>query len=149
MFDHWYAYLLSGKLKRPFIHVIFGARQTGKFTLLNSMLPEDTLRVDLSDPAERARHLARPKEFAALCRALPAHKKGQVVFVDEVQAVPSIFNSVQSLYDSDKNRWRFILCGSSARKLRRRGASLLPGRSFLHRLHPLVLCEYPAAIRFS
>ena len=143
MFDRWYAGPLVEKLKRPFVQVMFGARQTGKSTLLNALLPEDTLRIDLADPAERARHLARPGEFAALCRALPSNQQGRFVFVDEVQSVPSIFDAVQHLYDGDKRRWRFVLCGSSARKLRRTGANLLPGRSFLHHLYPLVLGEHP------
>ncbi len=66
------------------------------------------------------------------------------MFVDEAQSVPSIFDAVQHLYDGDKNRWRFVLCGSSARKLRRMGANLLPGRSFYHRMLPLTLVEHPA-----
>ena len=52
--------------------------------------------------------------------------------------------AVQSLYDQDKARWRFVLCGSSARKLRQAGANLLPGRSLQHRLFPLTLAERPA-----
>jgi predicted AAA+ superfamily ATPase len=143
MFDRWYAGPLREKLKRPFVHLMFGARQTGKSTLLNMLLPPDTFRIDLSDPEERTRHLAQPGEFLKLCRALPLKKRGQLVFVDEVQSVPSIFDAVQHLYDSDKERWRFVLCGSSARKLRRTGANLLPGRSFIHRLYPLILPEHP------
>jgi predicted AAA+ superfamily ATPase len=65
--------------------------------------------------------------------------------VDEVQSVPAIFDAVQHLYDSDKRRWRFVLCGSCARKLRTTGANLLPGRSLLHHLYPLVLAERPPA----
>ena len=60
-----------------------------------------------------------------------------------VQNVPSIFDAAQHLYDGDKKRWRFILCGSSARKLRLTGANLLPGRALLHRLYPLVVSERP------
>lgn len=52
---------------------------------------------------------------------------------------------MQHLYDEDKRRWRFLLCGSSARKLRRVGANLLPGRSFLHHLSPLTVAEQPNA----
>ena len=66
------------------------------------------------------------------------------MFIDEVQAVPALFDAVQHLYDSDKKRWRFILCGSSARKLRQAGANLLPGRSFVHHLFPLTMSERPA-----
>lgn len=64
--------------------------------------------------------------------------------VDEAQSVPQIFDAVQHLYDMDKRRWRFILCGSSARKLRSMGANLLPGRNLLHRLFPLITMERPA-----
>jgi len=144
MFDRWYASLLRKKLSRPYVHLMFGARQTGKSTLLNALLPPEALRVDLSNPEQRSRYLARPGEFVSLCRALPSGGKGRFVFVDEVQSVPAIFDAVQHLYDADKQRWRFVLCGSSARKLRRTGANLLPGRSFLHRLYPLMLSEHPA-----
>ena len=144
MFDRWYAGTLQEKLTRPYVHLVFGARQTGKSTLLRALLPPETLVVDLSDPRERTRHLADPGAFVAICRALPGDKEGQFVFVDEAQAVPTIFDAVQHLYDGDKRRWRFLLCGSSARKLRRVGANLLPGRSFYHRLLPLTLAEHPA-----
>jgi len=146
MYDRWYATQLREKLTRPFVHLIFGARQTGKTTLLSALLPPEpeTVTVDLSDPAERSRHLADPGAFAALCRKMPSDRDGQFVFVDEAQTVPSIFDAVQHLYDKDKRRWRFVLCGSSARKLRLTGANLLPGRSFLHHLYPLTLVEHPA-----
>jgi uncharacterized protein len=144
MYDRWYEPVLRKKLTRPYVHLLFGARQTGKSTLLRALLPPETLVVDLSDPAERTRHLADPGAFLKECRALPLKKQSQFVFVDEAQAVPSIFDAVQHLYDGDKNRWRFVLCGSSARKLRRTGTNLLPGRSILHRLYPLTLVEHPA-----
>ena len=144
MFDRWYASEMSAKLSRPYVHLLFGARQTGKSTLLNDLLPDDALRFNLADPLERSRHLGNPGEFAQACRSLPANKKGQFVFVDEAQSVPSIFDAVQALYDADKTRWRFVLCGSSARKLRLTGANLLPGRSLVHHLYPLTLAEHPA-----
>jgi predicted AAA+ superfamily ATPase len=144
MFDRWYAAPLAAKLTRPYVHLVFGARQTGKSTLLRALLPPDTLTFDLADPHVRSRHLADPGAFAAECRSLAPGAKGQFVFVDEAQAVPSIFDSVQHLFDGDKTRWRFVLCGSSARKLRRIGANLLPGRCFLHHLFPLTLAEHPA-----
>jgi predicted AAA+ superfamily ATPase len=144
MYDRWYARELQARLSRPYVHLLFGARQTGKSTLLNGLIPEDALRFNLADPQERSRHLARPGEFAQACRSLPVNKKGQLVFVDEAQSVPSIFDAVQSLFDADKTRWRFVLCGSSARKLRLTGANLLPGRSLVHHLFPLTLAEHPA-----
>jgi predicted AAA+ superfamily ATPase len=144
MFDRWYAGTLQEKLTRPYVHLVFGARQTGKSTLLRALLPPETLVVDLADPKERSQHLADPGAFLEVCRKLPSDKQGQFVWVDEAQAVPTIFDAVQHLYDRDKTRWRFVLCGSSARKLRRIGANLLPGRSFYHRLLPLTLVEHPA-----
>ncbi|HNQ90913.1 MAG TPA: AAA family ATPase [Verrucomicrobiota bacterium] len=143
MFDRWYATELKACLERPYVQLLFGARQTGKTTLLNALLPSETLRVDLANPEERSRHLADPGRFVKLCRDLPAAPDGRLVFVDEAQAVPTVFDAVQYLYDNDKRRWRFVLCGSSARKLRKTGANLLPGRCFYHRLHPLTMAEHP------
>lgn len=143
MFDRWYFDILRRKIDRPFVHVLFGARQTGKSTMLNELLPKETLRFDLSNPGERSRLLADPAEFVMACKALPKKPRPSFVFVDEAQSVPAVFDAVQHLFDSDKNRWRFVLCGSSARKMRKAGGNLLPGRSFLHHLHPLTLAEHP------
>lgn len=145
MYDRWYADALRRKLARPFVHLVFGARQTGKSTLLRSVLPEPSLAYDLSDPRERSLFIASPGAFLDACLALPARRAPHVVFVDEAQAAPAVFDAVQRLYDLNRTRWRFILCGSSARKLRATGVNLLPGRSFLHRLYPLTLTEQPAA----
>jgi predicted AAA+ superfamily ATPase len=79
------------------------------------------------------------------CRVLPKARRAATVVVDEAQNVPAIFDAVQYLFDADKHRWRFVLCGSSARKLRVTGANLLPGRSLLHNLYPLLLAERPPA----
>lgn len=144
MFDRWYTAVLLRKMRRPYVHLVFGARQTGKSTLIRQLLPREAFIVDLSHPEERMRYLAHPGEFVAACRALPARRGASFVFVDEVQSVPAIFDAVQHLYDGDKGRWRFILCGSSARKLRNTGANLLPGRSMLHRIAPLTLLEHPS-----
>jgi predicted AAA+ superfamily ATPase len=143
MFDRWCGGPLKEKIERRYVHLVFGARQTGKSTLLRSMLSEGALTFDLADPVVRSRLLADPGLFMGACRSIPVARRGQMVFVDEAQNVPALFDAVQSLYDSDKARWRFILCGSSARRLRRTGANLLPGRSFLHRLYPLTLAEHP------
>ncbi len=144
MYDRWYAMALRKKLARPYVHLIFGARQTGKSTLIERLLREsDIVRIDFTRSEERSRFLVDPDELIRLCRSLPRRRKPTYIFVDEAQAVPAIFDAVQHLYDSDKRRWRFVLCGSSARKLRLTGANLLPGRSFLHHLYPLTLAERP------
>lgn len=146
MYDRWYTTTLRKKLARPYVHLIFGARQTGKSTLIEGLLRgSDVVRIDFTRSEERSRFLVDPDELIRLCQGLPRRRKPTYIFVDEAQAVPAIFDAVQHLYDSDKRRWRFVLCGSSARKLRSTGANLLPGRSFLHHLYPLTLAERPAA----
>jgi hypothetical protein len=140
----WIQHSLAKQLAKPFVHIVFGARQTGKTTLLTGLLPKPALHYNLADPEERTRHLANPGLFRQECEALPDSDRAHVVFIDEAQAVPAIFDAVQVLYDHDKVRWRFVLCGSSARKLRKAGANLLPGRCMLHRLFPLILAERPA-----
>lgn len=91
MFDRRYAGTMATKLARPYVHLIVGARQTGNSTLLRALLPPDALVMDM----------AAAEAFAKECRALPATKKGQFVFVDEAQSVPSVFNAVLHLYDGD------------------------------------------------
>ena len=139
----WFHDALATKLAKPFVHVLFGDRQTGKTTLLRDLLPNPALSFNLADPMERSRLLADPGAFTRACLALAKQAKPHVILVDEAQAVPAVFDAVQSLYDQDKTRWRFVLCGSSARKLRLTGSNLLPGRSLQHRLYPLTLAERP------
>lgn len=141
MFDRWYQDELRARLRRPYVHILFGARQTGKSTLLRAVLPPDALTIDLAEPGVRARYAAHPGTFVAECRGLPKRRGASYVFVDEAQNVPALFDAVQHLYDQDRRRWRFVLCGSSSRKLRASGTNLLPGRSLLHRLFPLTLAE--------
>jgi predicted AAA+ superfamily ATPase len=130
---------------KPYVHILFGARQTGKTALLRNVFKNTALWFDLADPEERTRHLTDPGRLRRECLALPQSNQPAIVVIDEAQTVPAVFDAVQSLYDADKTRWRFILCGSSARKLRTTGANLLPGRALLHRLYPLVLAERPGA----
>lgn len=145
MFGRWVGPLWKKKFGAPYVHLVFGASQTGKSTLLRKLLPEAAVWLDFSRPAERAEYLRNPDLLVQRCRALPKSRRPATVVVDEAQNVPAIFDAVQHLYDSDKRRWRFVLCGSSARKLPVTGANLLPGRSLLHHLFPLMLPERPAA----
>jgi predicted AAA+ superfamily ATPase len=144
MYARWIQERLARDLRKPYVHVLFGARQTGKTTLLETLLPHPALRYNFSDPEERTRHLADPGAFRRECEAIPRSTDPQIVVVDEAQAVPSVFDAVQVLFDGARRRWRFVLCGSSARKLRHQGTNLLPGRALLHRLHPLILAERAA-----
>lgn len=145
MFARWFQGPLAARLQRPYVHILFGARQTGKSTLLQAALPADTVRYDLAEPGMRGRFLADPGTFTAECKAMPRRRGPTWVCVDEAQNVPALFDAVQHLYDEDRRRWRFVLCGSSSRKLRTTGTNLLPGRCMLHRLYPLTIPERPAA----
>ena len=62
-------------------------------------------------------------------------------FIDEVQRLPSLLNTIQAIIDDTKNPPKFLLTGSSARKLRRGHANLLPGRLRVYRLGPLTTIE--------
>ncbi len=146
MKGRWFDEPFQAALRKPYVHVLFGARQSGKTTLLRRAIPEPSLWFDLSDPSERSRLLERPGEFADACRALPMRRAPHVVVVDEAQSVPALFDAVQHLYDRERSRFRFVLCGSSARRLRGSTANLLPGRAVLHRMFPLVLAEHPPPV---
>ena len=65
----------------------------------------------------------------------------KTVFLDEVQRVPALLDAVQVSLDESPGRFRFLMSGSSARKLRRAQANLLPGRVHVHRMHPLLASE--------
>ncbi|MHB0853661.1 MAG: AAA family ATPase [Rectinema subterraneum] len=70
---------------------------------------------------------------------LQAEPAGSTVIIDEIQKLPFLLDEVHSLIE--EKRLRFILTGSSARKLRRGGVNLLGGRARVLRLHPLVSRE--------
>jgi len=141
-YNRWYEARLRRFIAKPFVHIVFGARQTGKSTLIKQILPPDALVINLAEPQERMKYLGDPQELIRNCRALKKTSEPRYVFIDEVQMVPDLFNAIQSLYDADKTAFRFILCGSSARRLKATGTNLLPGRSILHRLYPLINEEY-------
>lgn len=113
---------------------LFGPRQTGKSTLLRSTFP-DGRYVDLLE-ADTYRQLSAYPE--TLRQSLTA--KDRLIIIDEIQKLPGLLDEVQAVIDRDKTR-RFILTGSSARKLKRGGANLLAGRAWIARLHPLVVPE--------
>ncbi len=122
--------------------LLLGARQTGKSTLIER-IPAD-LVLSLAIPQMRQRYEQNPGVLAGEIAALTG--KGSVscplVVLDEVQKVPAILDVVQHLIDHGKAK--FILTGSSARKLRRGpNVNLLPGRIVSLKLDPLTLQESP------
>ncbi len=117
--------------------LLLGPRQVGKSTLLGGLNPD--LTINLASPAIYREYVGHPE---TLMRQLTeADDDVRTVFIDEVQHVPALLDVVQVVVDSQPRRFRFLLSGSSARKLRRGQANLLPGRIVVHQLHPLVAAE--------
>lgn len=117
---------------------LLGPRGTGKSTWLRSAFP-DAHRFDLLAEETYQRLLASPDHFAAELRAL---EPGRWVLVDEVQRLPGLLNEVHRFIE--ERRLRFVLCGSSARKLKQRGVNLLAGRALRRSMHPFVPEELDA-----
>jgi len=124
--------------------LLLGPRQVGKTTICRSLQPRRS--INLADEGEFLRY---SKEPARLRRELAAVEGGGTIFIDEVQRVPAVLNMVQVALDEPGNRFRFLLAGSSARKLRRGGVNLLPGRVILEYLDPLTCFELPRALDLS
>lgn len=125
-------------LKSGHSGLILGPRQVGKTTLVRYLLGDfqNAHNYFLQNPKTRA---DLEKEPEKIIREVEAMEKKPVIFIDEAQKVPEIFDAVQYLIDG--KRAQFILTGSSARKLRRGGANLLPGRIKRYYLDPLTWGE--------
>jgi uncharacterized protein len=106
---------------------------------VRGQLPATAWTVDLLRHDEFLRYSKDPSEFRLAVEE--RQRRGtKVVFVDEVQKVPALLDEVHGLIE--RGGVRFVLTGSSARKLRRGGANLLAGRAVSLRLHPLVVEEH-------
>ena len=117
---------------------LFGPRGTGKSTWLRRRLP-DALYLDLLDPALHRRLSARPERLRELMAGAPGK---DTVVIDEVQRIPELLTVVHAVLEEPVPP-RFVLTGSSARKLRRGGVDLLGGRAVLRTLHPFMAAELP------
>jgi predicted AAA+ superfamily ATPase len=116
---------------------LWGARQVGKTTLLENQYP-NARYYDLLQSTEFERFFRRP---SLLSEELETAKEGELVIIDEIQKVPQLLDEVHRLIH--KKNLRFILSGSSPRKLKRIGANLLGGRALKKTLFPLVSSEIP------
>ena len=67
MFEKYISAALKKKLAKPFVHILFGARQTGKSSLVRALVPSPALAYDFSNPTERTRLLADPGAFVREC----------------------------------------------------------------------------------
>jgi predicted AAA+ superfamily ATPase len=125
-------------IKKKYSCLILGPRQVGKTTLVYECLKDtkNIVKYLLQDPSLRIELERDPSRIINQIRAL---KNKPCVFIDEAQKVPALFDAVQVLIDNKDAR--FILTGSSARKLKRHGVNLLPGRIKHYHLSPLLWGE--------
>lgn len=117
---------------------LWGPRKTGKTTHLKEAFPKsltyDLLQTDLFLDLINRPYLLREQLLASTPQQLR-----EPVIIDEVQKVPQLLDEVHWLIEN--KGFRFILCGSSARKLKRGKANLLGGRAWRFEMHPLVSRE--------
>lgn len=118
---------------------LFGPRGTGKSTWLRQTF-RDAYFIDLLDEARYQRYLGDVGLFSAEIRSLPEE---QLVVIDEVQRLPRLLNEVHRAIED--RGLVFILCGSSARKLKSGGVNLLAGRALYRHMHPFLPEEIGSA----
>jgi uncharacterized protein len=111
---------------------LFGARGTGKTTWVEKNYP-DAHKISLLNESYYQKFLADPQLFRNELRSL---KLSTWVFVDEIQRLPNLLNEVHAAIEECK--LKFILCGSSSRKLKEAGVNLLAGRAVQRRLFPFL-----------
>jgi predicted AAA+ superfamily ATPase len=118
-------------------YFLFGPRGVGKSTLIQTLTVHDTsiLWIDLLKDEDESLYARKPDE---LTYALDTGKY-KTVIIDEIQKAPKLLDIVH--HEIEKKKARFILTGSSARKLKRGGANLLAGRAISYHLHPLTASE--------
>jgi predicted AAA+ superfamily ATPase len=115
---------------------LLGPRGSGKSTWLRRKFPDANV-IDLLSGETYQRLLSNPGQFADELRPI---SRGRWVIVDEVQRLPDLLNEVHRFMEEKK--LKFVLCGSSARKLKRSGVNLLAGRALKRSMHPFVPEEF-------
>ena len=126
--------------------LFLGARGLGKSKLSEAWIEqqEATLVYNLLDPSEFKRLLPNPSQVINEVKTkLSSTKSGRTlsVFIDEIQKVPALLDVCHLLIEECKPRVRFLLTGSSARKLKVQSANLLASRALAVRLHPFTFIE--------
>lgn len=127
-----YSRLLNPTAGKSFF--LFGPRGTGKSSWVRDRFPKSGY-LDLLETGLFNDLLANPQRLENL---IPAHPDLPVI-IDEIQRIPDLLNEVHRLIE--KKKVRFVLTGSSARKLRKRGVNLLAGRALTYHLYPLTALE--------
>jgi len=134
---------LSKELGKKSSAFLFGARGVGKTRLARKFLSAlkqhnlPTITFDLLKSEIYEKYLKQPHLFRLEVEELLKEKETLFVLVDEIQKIPQLLDEVHYLIESYKNQIRFLLTGSSARKLKVAGTNMLAGRALTLRLHPL------------
>jgi uncharacterized protein len=115
---------------------LFGPRGVGKSTWIKHLFP-NALVINLLEPNELRYYASYPERLRDLIQAAPDKKD---IVIDEIQKVPELLPLVHSLIEEDKTL-RFVLTGSSSRKLKRTGANLLAARAQLCFMFPFLASE--------
>jgi uncharacterized protein len=118
---------------------LFGPRGSGKSTLVRERFSKNSCYLNLLDLELEEKFTKYPNELKNLVENLD--KKTTHVIIDEIQKIPKLLDLVHLLIE-DTNK-KFILTGSSARKLKYGNANLLAGRAFVYHLHPYTSFEIP------
>lgn len=124
------------KLLNKKSHFLFGPRAVGKSYLIQQDLSDRATTINLLDSDQYLRLSEKP----SLVREIIASGSGKIVVIDEIQRIPELLNEVHLLMERDKNI-KFLLTGSSARKLKRTDVNMLGGRARHAELFPLSVKE--------
>jgi uncharacterized protein len=129
-----YKRILSSPLKSNRSFFLFGPRGVGKTSWVKKNV-KNSIYIDLLDTQMYFELQANPNKLEKL---IPKDFKDWII-IDEVQKVPLLLNEVHRLIENYK--YKFVLTGSSARSLRKKGVNLLAGRAYYYKMHPLTTLE--------
>lgn len=119
---------------------VWGARKTGKTTYLHHAFPKalfyDLLQSDIALTLAKAPHTLREELLS-----YQENHLNRLIIVDEVQKIPGLMDEIHWLIENTE--FQFILCGSSARQMKRHGVNMLGGRAWKYHFFPLCFPEFP------
>ena len=116
---------------------LFGPRGTGKSTWIKKQYYAHAVYIDLLDPEQYRLFTARPERLIEVIEGNPGKR---IIIIDEIQKVPQLLDVVHQQIES-RGSLKFVLTGSSSRKLKRAGVDLLAGRAELKTMHPFMASE--------
>lgn len=128
------------KITNSFNCFLFGARGTGKTTYLqNYFNAQNAYWFDLLDIELEDRLVKTPSLFLEILSSL--EKQISYIIIDEIQKIPRLLDLIHQFLQKNPERFKFILTGSSARKLKQGSANMLAGRAFMYYMFPLCYSE--------